>query len=439
MIAALSLFAFTVAAQEQRSAPEETATEQKLPDPLSLKYALQLNVDEHPQLQRAKASIELSQADATQADSYNDFTASLELEAALIEPSPIAPDQDDNDSQAHLLLTKPLYDFGRTSAAEEAASAALEGSQLFYIDAVNQRQITIMARFFDVLLADLAYTRDNEAMSIGYVRFDRGRERNKLGQLSDVKLLELQNNYQLLRRKYYQSQAEQRNARSRLANALNRPGELVSNLIRPELWIPLGEIPDVSQLQQQAIDSNPRLKALRLRVAAIEERVREARSGRYPTLNGQVRISEYARRGGSSDDWRASIVLDVPLIASDNVKAQVVKRNAELREAKARLREVEMEVTQQVLEAWQQMQTLKVGREQVGVQQEFRELEMDQARTLYQMEAQADLGDAMVEITDARLQEARVEYELAIQWAKIQALTGQTIKILQELANDTTQ
>jgi hypothetical protein len=55
------------------------------------------------------------------------------------------------------------------------------------------------------------------------------------------------------------------------------------------------------------------------------------------------------------------------------------------------------------------------------------------------MEAQADLGDAMVEITDARLQEARVEYELAIQWAKIQALTGQTIKILQELANDTTQ
>jgi outer membrane protein TolC len=152
-----------------------------------------------------------------------------------------------------------------------------------------------------------------------------------------------------------------------------------------------------------------------------------------------VRISEYARRGGSSDDWRASIVLDVPLIASDNVKAQVVKRNAELREAKARLREVEMEVTQQVLEAWQQMQTLKVGREQVGVQQEFRELEMDQARTLYQMEAQADLGDAMVEITDARLQEARVEYELAIQWAKIQALTGQTIKILQELANDTTQ
>jgi outer membrane protein TolC len=424
---------------DQPSASSNAPSQVKLPDPLSLRFALELDVGEHPQLQRAQADVERKQAEKLRAGSYDDFTAGLQLEARQIDPSPLAPDQDENDSQAHLYLRKPLYDFGRSSAADEAAAADLQGSQWLYTDAVNQRKIVIMSRFFEVLLADLTYARDNEAMSIGYVRFDRGRTRNKLGQLSDVKLLELQNTYQRLRRNYYQSQAEQRNARSRLANALNRPGELVSNLITPDLQVPLDKLPDVSELQQQAIDNNPLIKAMRLQVAAAQQRIRQARSDRYPTLNGQVQISEYARQGGSYDDWRASIVLDVPLITGDSVDAQVGQRTAQLREATASLRQAQMAVGQQVLEAWQTMQSLKVGREQTSVQQEFRELELDRNRTLYQMEVQSDLGDAMVNITDARLQKARVEYDLAIQWAKIQALTGQTIKILQEQSDDTAQ
>ena len=437
-LAILLLLVIPIATAAQAPAGE-TQGSKPLPDPLTLQFALTLDVQDHPQLQRANAVIELKQADKTLAESYDDFTVDLELEGRRIEPNPIAYDQDDNDSQAHLFLRKPLYDFGRSGAAEDAALADLQGSELLYTDAVNKRQIAIMARFFDVLLADLTYARDNEAMSIGYVQYDRGRERNKLGQMSDVKLLELQNNFQLLRRAYYKSQAEQRNSRSRLANALNRPGELVSNLVAPELWIPLGDLPDVSELQQRAMENNPQVQALKLQVAAAGERVREAKSGRYPMLKGEVQVSEYARDAGSYDDWRASIILDVPVWASDSVKAQVVKRSAELRDTRARLREVEMRVSQQVLEAWQEMQSLKVGREQVDVQQEYRELYLDRARTLYQTEFQSDLGDAMVEITKARLEKYRVEYSLALEWAKIQALTGQEIKILQEQNDETAQ
>lgn len=434
----IMLLAVQTAFAQQPSAVDRPS-QVKLPDPLTLPFALELDVGEHPQLQRAQADIERKQAEKLRAGSYDDFTAGLKLEARQIDPSPIALDQDKNDSQAHLFLRKPLYDFGRSGAATEAAAADLQGSQLLYTDAVNQRKIAIMSRFFDVLLADLTYARDNEAMSIGYVRFDRGRTRNKLGQLSDVKLLELQNTYQQLRRRYFQSQAEQRSARSRLANALNRPGELVSNLVKPDLWVPLDELPDVSDLQRQAVNNNPLIRAMRLQVAAATQRIREARSDRYPTLNGQVQISDYARRAGSHDDWQASIILDVPLITGDSVDAQVGQRTAQLREAKAQLRQAQMVVGQQVLEAWQTMQNLKIGREQTKVQQEFRELELDRNRTLYQMEVQSDLGDAMVNITDARLQKARVEYNLAIQWAKIQALTGQNINILQEQSDDTAQ
>ena len=411
-------------------------TKQKLPDPLALEYLLDLDVNDHPILQRASAAIELQNANKEFAVSDYGFTANLLLEARAIEPNRIAFDQDQNDSQIHLYLNKRLYDFGKTSAAEDAAVADVEGSELLYVNAYTQHRIAIMSRFFAVLLADLTYDRDNEAMSIGYVRFDRGRHRNNLGQMSDVELLKLENRFQLLRRAYYKSQAERRNSRSRLANIVNRPGELVSNLVIPELQVPLGNIPELEKLQKNAIANNPVIKALRLKIAAAEDRVKAARSERNPKLDGRIRVSEYARESGSYDEWRVGLVLDVPIFASDSVKANVSKRNAELLDMRARLRDVEMQVNQQVLEAWQMLESLKVAREQTVVQSDYRELYLDQSRTLYEMEVQSDLGDSMVQITEAKLQKAEVEYQLALEWAKLQALMGQQVNVLQEQKND---
>ncbi|WP_455208557.1 TolC family protein [Kaarinaea lacus] len=437
LVLLLALF-YSLAYAEEPS-PQSEIAKPKLPEPLTLEYLLNLDVDGHPALQRANASVELQRANKELAESNYDFSANLLLDARVIEPSRIAYDQSSNDSQAHLIITKRLYDFGRTNAAEEAALADIEGSELLYTDALNRHRIEIMSHFFAVLLADLRYTRDNEAMSTGYVQFDRGRQRNRLGQLSDVELLKLQNRFQVMRRDYFNSQAAQRNTRSRLANIIDRPGELAANLVEPVLQVPLDKLPEVEELQTRALANNPVLNAMRLQVSAAEERVREARSGRSPVLEGQARVSEYAREMGSYDQWRIGIVLDVPLIASDSVKANVAKRNAELMTLRARMRDVEMEVSQQVLESWQALQSLKVGREQTDIQQQYRELYLDQSRTLYQMEVQSDLGDAMVEITEARLQRAMVEYQLAIEWAKIQALTGQQVNVLQEQKNDTAQ
>ena len=416
----------------QQNQTSNNDPELKLPDPLSLKYLLELDVEDHPALQRASAAVQLQNANKELALSDYEFTANLLLEARIIEPNRIAFDQDQNDSQAHLYLRKRLYDFGKTSAAEDAAVADIEGSELLYVNAYNQHRIAIMSRFFAVLIADLTYDRDNEAMSIGYVQFDRGRHRNNLGQMSDVELLKLENNFQLLRRAYYRSQAEQRNTRARLANIVNRPGELVSELVKPKLNVPLGEIPDVEELQEKAMTNNPVINALRLKMEAAEDRVKEARSGRNRTLDGRVRVSEYAREAGAYDQWRVGIVLDVPILASDSVKANVSKRNAELVDTRARLRDAEIRVKQQVLEAWQTLASLKVAREQTDVQNNYRELYLDQSRTLYEMEVQSDLGDSMVQITEAKLQKAEVEYQLALEWAKLQALMGQQVNVLQE-------
>jgi len=435
----LCVMCFISYAHAEEPPPSDQPAKTALPEPLSLEFLLQLDVSGHPALQRAIASRALKKANQEAAESKYDFSANLLLQARVIEPSPIAYDQSRNDSQMHLSVTKRLYDFGRTNAAEEAALADVEGSELLYTDTLNRHRIEIISSYLAVLLADIRYARDNEAMATGYVQFDRARQRNKLGQVSDVEMLKLENQFQVLRRAYFHSQAEQRNTRARLANAVDRPGELVATLIEPELKVPLDKLPEYEELRDRALASNPVLAALRLQVSAAEERVREARSDGKPVIEGEARVSEYAREMGSYDKWRIGIVVDVPLITSDSVKASVARRNAELIDLRARLRDTEMAVSQQLLESWQALQSLKVGREQTDIQQQYRELYLDRSRTLYQMEAQADLGDAMVEITEARLQKSMVEYQLAIEWAKIQALTGQQVNVLQEQSNETAQ
>ncbi|MEN8128730.1 MAG: hypothetical protein ABFS45_00765, partial [Pseudomonadota bacterium] len=62
-----------------------------------------------------------------------------------------------------------------------------------------RHRLEIMRLFFDVILADLEYTRDNEAMAIAFVEADRAGDQNELGQVSDVDLLAKEDAYQARR------------------------------------------------------------------------------------------------------------------------------------------------------------------------------------------------------------------------------------------------
>ena len=46
---------------------------------------------------------------------------------------------------------------------------------------------------------------------------------------------------------------------------------------------------------------------------------------------------------------------------------------------------------------------------------------------MYNLEIKTDLGDAMTKLTEAQWQAAKVDYALALTWAKLDALTGRLI------------
>ncbi len=404
-----------------------TAEPVPLPSPLTLEQALTLADAAHPDLALAQSRLDAGRARLDQARSLTGVHSHLELTPQTVKPATEPSFDLSDDSRARLFFQKRLYDFGYSQALADSARGELASREQAYLDARQSRRLEIMARYFDVLLADLRYAVDNEAMAFIYIAFDRGRERRKLGQLSDLDLLELEHRYQESRLKRTESQKRQVSARTQLAHALNRPQERPAELAPPELPGNDRDLPDYDSLLQAALTSNPVLAALRSEADAARGALVAERARRRPVLNAELEAARYARELQSRDDFRASLSLRVPIYDGGEQKAAVAAAEAARHEREARLAKAELELRQTVLDLVQELETLKVAREVAKVRTSYRDLYLDRSRALYELEVRTDLGDAQTRITEAQWLAAQVEFRLALVWARVEALTGALI------------
>ncbi len=223
------------------------------------------------------------------------------------------------------------------------------------------QRLEIMQRFYDVLLADLSYARDNEALAVAYIQFDRAAAREELGQFSPLKVAELEAGYQLIRRQRAASEAAQRVSRSLLAQALGRPTELPRDLVTPDLALPDEALPELEAVVTTALEKNPHIGQLMTERSSAERAL------------------------------------------------------------------IEMEVRQQALELLTRLELLRVIAEQAKTESNWRDLKLDESRTMYELEVKADLGFSMSQQTKARRDEEQVALCRALTRAELKALQGQSL------------
>jgi outer membrane protein TolC len=138
---------------------------------LTLEQALKTIDAPHPDLQIAQAERDLARADQASVSARRDLSVSLEGRLQRVKPASSGSNFI-TDNSVRLAARKNLFDFGRSDNAEGAARAVVEARDLDWMDVREQRRIDIMQRYFDVLLADLQYTADNEYMAVAYVTLD---------------------------------------------------------------------------------------------------------------------------------------------------------------------------------------------------------------------------------------------------------------------------
>jgi outer membrane protein TolC len=396
--------------------------------PLTLEAALASVEAAHPDLQLAQAERDMAVADRDIAAARTD--SSLFFEGILRSGSVSAtPNNFAQDNSVRLTARKTLYDFGRSRAAEQAGLSELNAREADLLTARERRRLEVMSRFFEVLIADMQYTADNELMAVVYVGFDQGKDNFAAGKVSSVELAGLETHYQDVLVKRTVSAQRQRITRALLANALNRPGDLPGDLADPRLEGNNRVLPEYDALIAVLLANNPRLLAQQEMLAASRQRLQSMRAEKGPTLDAELQAADFSRSAVTRDNLSAGLILSWPLYQGNRADSRVAREYAQFNKVQAGSDKLRMELTQALLETYLDIVQLQgSGRSAALKQVEHRDLVLERSRGLYEMELKSNLGTSMTDTVEANLRVRRNEYLLALDFARLEAMLGRPLE-----------
>lgn len=400
---------------------------------LTLDQAMAAADAHHPDVAVVESDVASAKADLTAADARRDLTVTVE--GALRQGRASAGnDEWRADNSGRILARKNVYDFSRTQSAVDAAQSALDARELDLLSSRDQQRLAIMARYFDVLNVDHQYAADNELMAVAYVSFDNARDRMALGQLSRVDVAVLEARYQDIREKRNANLSLQRSTRSALANAMNQPRVLASDLAEPELVENDIAVPDYEDLLPILFKYNRNWLAQQAELAASQQRLVSLRHETSPSLDAEVEAGEYSRNAITRNNVSAGLVLTWPIYQGRRVDARIAKEQAQFQKLQAMSAGLEMRLSQTLLDTLLEIEQLRKSARPAAKQQiNYRDVALDRSRAEYELELKTNLGDSMAQTMFAQQRARAVEYQLALALAKLSALLGKPVNELTKL------
>ncbi len=396
--------------------------------PLTLEAALAYAEAAHPDLAQAQAQTDLAQAEADLAQSQNDFR--LTLEASLRSGRNVVYDDHfQPDHQLRLNARKTLFDAGRQQAATLASEQELAARAQQLLDVRAQRRISLMARFFDVLLADMQDAADTEALATAYVSWDNSKDRQALGQMAQWELAELEARYLEVLTRRNDVRRGLREKRMALGAAMNLPGMMIDDLVDPKLSGNERLLPEFDELLARVLAGNPRLAAQKQMLSAASQRLNGVRAEYRPSLEFEAEAASWQRETSTRDDLRAGINLVWPLWQGGRADARIGREQARFQELQAQHDKLLQNLRQSLIEVREEIAYLRqTARRSAEINKAYRDQALDKARAEYELELKTNLGSSMAETQYARMKGRAIEYRLALAWARLDALMGESVQ-----------
>ncbi|MFV2059280.1 MAG: TolC family protein [Gammaproteobacteria bacterium] len=401
-----------------------------LPEPLTLKFALGLSKNINPDLAFKLAEKDRLTSTKLADESEHGFNVFIEGQLDWYERSTILIQKTiSEEHKVSLRLTKPIYDFGSVQHKLDATDRLLDSNALDYQNEIYIRQVKILEAYFNVLLSDLIFNRHNENMAISFIEWDRTQKRNKLGTTSELDVEKKHSEYQRVRRERFESENNQRRTRNRLAVLMNTNGNLPLTLEMPKNNKRVKLYPAVDELVKKAFENNLTLKSIRKRIDSVRKTIKATKSQMMPQIDFVGETSAYASKltlnSRIRENWNVAIVVGMPLYDSGKMDSEVAKIRAEIYQLESLLRQTKETIQDELLSLKLKLDTLRFERDEANAFSNYSELLLDEKRALYEMEVKTTLGTAMVQATDAEYGVAKVLYETLLTWARIDILVGE--------------
>ena len=391
---------------------------------MTLAQSLALANARHPNVLRHEARVQAGQADLQRAGLDNRWKTHLELTARTAELQVLDLGYT-NDSRAKLIVSKLLWDFGRTGDLQAYANLGVESAEIGRDYARRMQRIAIMQNFFEVLAADYQFAADNEAMSLAFFPFSRAEERReRFGSVSELEVLEKRVDYFDELQQRNQSLRAQRSSRLRLALAMGRPEAKPDALIEPGLSAYERVLPDFDDLLEQVLAASPLIKQSKVELAQLRAKELQINTSEKPGLYFDMQAADYAQDYRFRDKGRASLTLDIPLFASGTTAVEHAGLLADIALKEAEVLALDYEVREQVLDWVQQLEMLNQQIEQNAQNLDYRERALDKSRLLYEMEVSARIGQAQADMAKLLWHAAQAKFQRVLIWEQIDAILG---------------
>ena len=392
---------------------------------LTLEAVLAHADSNHPELASAQAQSDLAQAEWQWAHSLNDFRVTLDA-SLRSGRNPVFNDAFQPDHWLKLNARKTLYDFGRQSAKVEAADLERAARDLQLLDARAQRRIGLMARYFDVLLADMQDAAETEAMAVAYVNWDNAKDRLALGQIAPWELAELEARQLEAVTRRNDVRRGLRAKRMALAAAMNLPTMVLDNLLDPKLSANDRTLLEYDELLAKMLATNPRLLAQKQRLAAASQHLNSVRADERPNVEFEAETAAWRRDSTTRDNVRAGFNIVWPLWQGGRQDARLRREQAHFHALQAEHDKLLIELRESLLAAREEIHFLRgSARRTAELNATYREVALEKARAEYEMELKTNLGSSMAETQFAQLRRRGIEYRLALAWARMDALLGE--------------
>ncbi len=405
----------------------DAAKLKSIPDPLTLNDALSFSHKPHALLVNANLSIQKEKTLRREVEIETDLNVYLEGRLGYVKPSSLATNQQNGDHRAGFVLSKTLYDFGRDEYALRSADFRIKAERLNRTRVIIERRLDIMTKFFDVILADMNFYRYNEEMATEYVSLDKLRDQLEVGQVSDIKVMKKDVEYQRTRYLRIKSQNTQRLTRAKLATAMGRTGELVTTISKPKLPQLKIKLPDVDVLNKIAFKKNLKLNILELNLAAAQAKVRLANKTNSPIISLEAANFAYTRNIRSRDEYQFGIVIRMPIFSGNKTDVETAKALYSVNQIKSNISLLKDKIGTSILDLWLEFDALKGKLQEMQALTNYRELYLDRSRALYELEVKTDLGDAMVRVSEAERDFLETQYDMALVLTKLEIEVGQTV------------
>ena len=395
-----------------------------LPTIMSLGQSLTLADAHHPRILRRAAEVQAGQAALQRTELDDRWTFDIELTARTAELNNLDLGYLD-DSRAKFIVSKLIWDFGRSADRFESAGLGIESAQIGLEYAQRMQRIQIMTQFFQVLAADHKFYADNEAMTLAFGPFSRADERReRFGSVSELEVMEKRVAYFDELNLRNQSLREQRSSRLKLALAMGRPQAQPDSLIEPDLSAYERDLPDFDDLLEKVLAASPIIRQKNLQLEQLKSTESQISSGEKPRVYLDLQAATYAQKRRFRDRGRASLTLDIPLFAGGVTAIEHADLLARIAAKEADVLALDYQIREQVLEWVQHLEMLNQEIGQHAQNLEYRERALDKSRLLYEMEVRAEIGQAQADMAKLLWLDAQAKYQRALIWEQIDAVLG---------------